>query len=467
MQRLAEDEGRREAVHAAHTARSTKALAAAREGFAATGDPAVFARPARDVGDHIAAFRRLAAAGERAELETFVADLWQLHRVLGWIENGLMFLEEALSIPDLGAERMAQWRLWRSDALFQLGRIDACEEAAYGVLQAVGEPATSRPAPVAIPTDLARLLLDRPRRQPGGRRAELAARAWSRISQVRFFDGNRDAFVAAMLRCVTYRGGAPLSAALAGSALVLDYTPFKRSASRMATRAERALDDADPFDRAWTHELVALHLLGRGDLDRSRRHALDGAAIFRSLGQRRNWAECQALAAYGHSFAGRIPEMRAEMHRLSRDGARLGDAASELWGAIGALYGDLATDGLTEPFDVARARALAAEVPDPNTLLLLHGNLAWLAAREGRLPEARDERARFEAACRSASMLSVYALHGFIGDFRALLLMAEEEPGARAEFGRALSRLRGFARSFPAARPFLSEATHLARDLRR
>jgi hypothetical protein len=313
---------------------------------------------------------------------------------------------------------------------------------------------------VAIPTDLARLLLDMPRWQPGGRRAELAARAWSRISQVRFFDGDRDAFVAAMLRCVTYRGGAPLSASLAGSALVLDYTPFKRSASRMALRAERALDDADPFDRAWTHELLGLHLLGRGDLGRSRHHVLTGAEIFRRLGQRRNWAECQALAAYGHSFAGRVAEMRAEMQVLSRDGARLRDAASELWGALGALYGDLALGGPSGPVDVARMRALSAEVPDPNTLLLLHGNLAWLAAHEGRLSDAREERARFDAAFRSASMLSVYALHGFIGDFRALRLLGEAgDAGAPEATRAAIARLRTFAKTFPAVRPFLAEAS--------
>ena len=459
LMRLAGDAPRREAVEAAHLKRSATMLDAARAAFAATGDPAAFDEAARDVGDHLLAFRRLAASGDLDALDGFVAGLWQLHRVRGWIENGLMLLEEALASPGLDAQRRAEWRLWQSDALFQLGRIDACDEAARGVLEAAGEPPAGRAPRLDIPVDLARLLLDRPRRQPGGRRAQLSARAWSRISQVRFFDGDRDAFVAAMLRAVTYRGGAPLSASLAGSALVLDYTPFKRSGSRMALRAERALDDADPFDRAWTHELLGLHLLGRGDLDRARRHVLTGAEIFRRLGQRRNWAECQALAAYGHSFAGRVAEMRAEMRALSREGAGVRDAASEVWGALGALYGDLKLGGPAEPFDIARARALSAEVPDPNTLLLLHGCLAWLAAHEGRLSDARDERARFDAAFRSATMLSIYALHGFIGDFRALMLLAAAGQGdARAEAARALARLRSFARTFPAARPFLSEA---------
>jgi predicted ATPase len=468
LRRLEDDPARRDAVHAAHGARSATILATARMAFAAAGEPAVFDAAAEGVGDHVAAFRRSAAGSDRAGLDALVADLWLLHRVLGWIEDGLMLLEEALAIPGLDAERMAQWRLWRSDALFQLGRIDACDEAARDVLRAVGEPAEGRTPQVEIPSGLARLLLDLPRIRPGGSRAELAARAWSRISQVRFFDGDRDAFVAAMLRCVTYRGGAPLSAALAGSALVLDYTPFRRSAARMARRAERALDDADPFDRAWTHELIGLHLLGRGDLDRSRHHTLEGAAIFRRLGQRRNWAECQALAAYAHAFAGRTGEMRAEMHALSRDGARVRDAASELWGALGALHGDLRLGEMTAPFDTAHARALAAEVPDPNTLLLLHGNLAWLAAREGRLADARDERTRFDAAFRGASMLSVYALNGFVGDFMALLALAENGSGdARSEAGRAIGRLRGFARTFPAARPFFAEATRLASDPRR
>ena len=82
------------------------------------------------------------------------------------------------------------------------------------------------------------------------------------------------------------------------------------------------------------------------------------------------------------------------------------------------------------------------------------------------LPDARDERARFDAAFRSASMLSIYALHGFIGDFRALMALAAAGQGdARADAAHTLARLRSFARTFPAARPFLAEATGLAKDL--
>jgi predicted ATPase len=457
----------RDRVHAAHAARSAAMLAAARDAFGACGDPAAFDAAAERVGDHLAAFRRLAVAPDRPGLDGFLGDLWLLHRSRGWIEDGAALLEEALALPGLDAGRVAQWRLWHSDALFQLGRVDASGEAARAALAALGERPAVGAGGAAVAAGLARVLLGQPRRAPGGHGATVAARAWNRIAQARFFEGDRDGFVAATLRSVTYRGAGSLPANLASTALVLGYTPFRASAARAALRAERTLHAADPFDRAWAHEQLALHGLGLGELDAARHHALEGAAIFRRLGQRRNWGECQTLATYGHFFAGRIAAARDEMAAVRDEARRLHEPAAELWGALGVLACDLMTGGAAEAFDDRRARSLAAAVPDPNTRLLLHGILAWRAACEGRPDEAREERQRFDMAFRSADMLSVYALNGFVADFRALLVLCEATPGDLHHAARRpISRLRRFARTFPAARPRLAEAVRLVRDAR-
>lgn len=464
QRRLQDDPARRAAVHAAHRARSADALAAARAAFDLNGDPATYDGAARMLGDHLAVFRRMAtdAATETAGLAAFVGDLWQLYRVRGWIEDGLEILLEALSIPGLPPGLAPQWQLWRSDALFQLGRIDASDAAARDVLTALGVRTLGITGGTQIATGLARLMLGLPRRRLDGAEAVLATRAWNRLAQVRFFDGDRKAFVASMLRAVTYRGANMMSVNLASSALLLNYTPFQKSATRLVRQAEQRLSGADPFDRAWTHELVALHSLGMGALAEARFHAIAGADIFRWLGQRRNWAECQALAAYCHCFAGDLDRTGAEMCALSVHGAQVRDAASELWGALGMLFVDLSQGGTGAASDIPRLRSLADEVPDPNTLLLLHGNLAWQAARQGRIVDAASERERFDMAFVSASMLSVYALNGFIADFNALQLIGEDGhagPAARP----TLRRLRRFAATFPAARPFLTQATAVLR----
>jgi len=475
QRRLEEDPARRAAVHAAHRARSETALSAARAAFDRDGDPGAYDRAAGMLGDHLAVFRRMATdpgtdtATKAGSLAAFVGDLWQLYRVRGWIEDGLALLQQALALPGLPRGLAPQWQLWRSDALFQLGRIEASDAAARDVLSALGERSPGVTGAAQITVGLARLILGLPRRRPGGAEAILATRAWNRLGQVHFFAGDRQAFVASTLRAVTYRGANAMPANLASSALLLNYTPFQSSAGALVRKAQERLSAADPFDRAWTHELIALHSLGRGAVDEARVHAIAGADIFRRLGQRRNWAECQALAAYCHCFRGDLDQTGAEMRALSMHGAQVRDAASELWGALGALFVDLSQGGTGMAADTVRYRLLADEVPDPNTSLLLHGNLAWQAARQGRRRDAAIERDRWDAAFRSASMLSVYALNGFIADFNALRLLGFEGdagPSARA----TLRRFRRFAADFPAARPFLAQATaalHPSADLER
>lgn len=468
LRRLDETPALRDAVHAAHAARSAAALSAARAAFVASGDPAAFDSAADLLGDHLAAFERFVDAAQGLRIDDFVADLWLLHRVRGWIEDGAILLERALGIAGLDAERGALWRLWRSDALFQIGRVDASAEAAFAALALLGERGGVGAGRAAIMEGLARVLLRAPRQGPPGEGATLAARAWNRIAQARFFEGDRDGFVAATLRSVTYRGSGSLPATLASTALVLAYTPFRAGAARAARQAERTLDVADLFDRAWAHEQVALYRLGMGELDDARRHALDGAAIFRRLGQRRNWAECQALAAHAQFFGGRAGAARDEMRALRDEGVRLREGLGEVWGAVAVLTADLMLGGPIAPFDAIRARSLASEASDPNTWLLLHGAQAWLAAVEGRLADAAEERRRFDRVCQGADMLSVYALNGFIGDFMALLALRAAAHGeAGPATARSLRRFKRFAATFPAAKPTLRRFERLCAAARR
>ena len=459
-------------IGAAHFARSSATLTAARIAFGRSGDPASFDVARSQIGDHLQAFRHASKSRHGQAMFDLSADLWLLYSVTGWIEDGLALLDAALTLPEVPPRHRAEWLRWRSDALFQLGRMDAADEAARGALAALGEPPNINAGPLGIAAGLARVLLGLRHSRTGSEdrvhdRAIPASRAWNRIAQVRFFDGDRNGFVASTLHSATYAGAALMPGNLGSVALLLNYTPFRPWADGFARQAEARLDRGNPFDRGWTRELLALHHLGRGSLADARHHAIEGANQFRRLGQRRNWSECQALAAYALFFGGETDRAGAEMRALRHEGALLRDGAAEVWGALGALFADLSRGVPVAAFDADRARALAVQVSDPNTDLLLHGNLAWHAASEGRFDDAVGHRKAFDAVFRRASMLSVYALNGFHSDIEALCLITDRTGrGAGREAHRAIQRLRDMARAFPAARPFLAWANERTRHLR-
>src|SRR5690606_14336035 len=160
-------------------------------------------------------------------------------------------------------EYACRWRLWLSDALFQLGRHDECKEAVLGSLGALGEPI---PSPEAAGRYAARELIKLPLPARwislGGTGAPLrddVARTHNRLAQVHFFEGHRLAFLAATLRSVNVAAVSDAVEHWASGALALAHTPLRAVAARYARRARRSIDHAEPFARAWAHEQLGLY----------------------------------------------------------------------------------------------------------------------------------------------------------------------------------------------------------------
>ena len=106
--------------------------------------------------------------------------------------------------------------------------------------------------------------------------------------------------------------------------------------------------------------------------------------------------------------------------------------------------------------ELEKHASLLARIVDPKTQLLYHGIRAWLLARAKRTDAALSELGTFQSVFADASMLSIYALNGFVGHMMALTALHRTNPASPsvAEFGRTgVKQLNAFARVFPSARP--------------
>ncbi|HLF24320.1 MAG TPA: hypothetical protein VI565_10400, partial [Burkholderiales bacterium] len=415
---------------------------------------APFAATRRELGNLLAAFDYLVACQAPDRLAPLLAGLWTFHRRLGWFEDGAVLLRRALKIPGMSAELIARWQLWLSDAYFQLGRHGECRDAVLASLALSAEPTPETGSSRwYVLRELSKVML-RMRRAP--RSAPIArdiARAHNRLAQVYFFEGDRDRFLASTLRSVNV--GVAINAApfLASGALVLSYTPFANAAARHARRALRVLNQADPFDRAWTHEQLALYYLGCGNLVATDTCAKEGAALFRSLGQHKNYGECLGLHAYAAAHMGDLRASRTRWEQAWQLGCERNELFSQVWAACGFLTLDLRSGARVPPSRFATASALAGKLVDPNTHIIYYGILAWLSARQCKTADAIDALRKCRWLFANSSMLSIYALDGFVGQAMALRELGAGEqiaPAALAQIGTGvLGDFDKFASVFP------------------
>ncbi len=457
------------AVREAHARHFSALLQTGHRRFRTHADTTILDDLRAEQGNLRTVFDQLIDTRSVEALTGFVSGLWTLYRMQGWFDEAAIFLERALALPGLPPPTAARWRLWLSDACFQLGRHADCRTAALECVQGHGDITAEDGSPRwHMLRELACTLIGHRWRWADLDQAAVdnIARAHNRLAHVYFYEGDRPRFVASTLRSINIDRAGNLPAHMASGALVLSYTPFKTLAARYAARAARLLDRSGMAERAWAHEQLCLYWLANGDFDAAAMHGRAGADIFASLRQYRSWGECTALVGYAHQFSGRLPEARAAMQVLHDEGVRVREAASELWGLLALRAMDLriGPDGPVGDLDqdLDTIDKLAAQVVDPNTGLLRHGVLAWRFARAGRSAEAVASVDTFCRVFDRASMTSIYAVNGFIGSAMALMDLSHRqavEPRALARLSeRLFEHARSFGRVLPGARPQL---THL------
>jgi predicted ATPase/DNA-binding SARP family transcriptional activator len=461
--KLAQDADRAGAIRERHAIHYESLLREEHSRFERDPLGTAFERTRQDLANLLAAFDYRLGRGAAEPLAELLRGLWVFHKRFGWFADGAALLRRAIQLPSLPAEYACRWRLWLSDALFQLGRHDECRETVLASLAALGEPV---PSPGAAGRQVARELLKLalPSRwiSLGGARAPLrddVARTHNRLAQVHFFEGDRLAFLAATLRSVNVAAVSDAVEHWASGALALAHTPLRSVAARYARRAERSIAHAEPFARAWAHEQLGLYALGIGEFASAERHTGQGAALFRELGQDKYWGECATLRVYAAIMRGDLAAARERVaDNLERSRERR-ERFAEVWALCGIAHLELRA-GRQPPADFDAAAGVVVDLVDPNTGLLYFGHAAWAAARRGDAPAALDALGTCHRVTRGATMLSIYALNGFIGQVMALIELAgrpANRDGQSELDGTAAAILRDFKRfaaPFPAAGPY-------------
>ena len=423
-----------------------------------------FARTRQELGNLLAAFELRVAGGEAERLVELLRGLWTFHKRLGWFTDGAALLRRALELPGVRLEHACRWRLWLSDASFQLGRHDECKQAVLANLAALSEPI---PPPDAAARHIVRELLKLalPARwislgvEREGLRDDVA-RTHNRLAQLYFFEGDRLAFLAATLRSMTVAAVSDAVEHWASGALALAHTPLRGLAARYARRAERSIHRAEPFARAWAHEQLGLYALGIADFGNSQRHNAQGAALFWELGQYKYWGECSTLHVYGAMLRGDLGTARERFEETLRKSRAQHERFAEVWALCGLAHIELRS-GRQPASAFGAIEAWLADLVDPNTALLYFGNAAWTAARRGNAGSAFVALDTCHRVMERATMLSIYALNSFIGQVMALVELtarpvpAGDEHDLQGTAQVVLSDFKRFAAPFPAAWPYL------------
>jgi DNA-binding SARP family transcriptional activator/predicted ATPase len=462
--KLGAEPGQLAVVQQAHAGYFAGLLAAELARFRRDPLNVAFDETRQELGNHIVALEYFLAAGDVARVVDQLEGLWCFHKRRGWFADGAVLLRRGLAMPDLALAPACRLRLWLSDACFQLGLHDEGKEAVLESLARAGETVPEERAGAFAAREVLRQLLPGDAAAIGADRAGLRddlARTHNRLAQLYFFEGDRLRFLGSTLRSMSAAGASDAPEHWATGALALAHVPVRGLAARYARRAARTVGRAEPFARAWSHEQLALYYLGVGRFADAEFHAGQGAALFGALGQHKNWGESATLHTYPALFHGDLPEAGRRFTALVTTAREVREAFAEIWGICGLAHLALRTGG-----DPASAHAeltslapLLGRLVDPNTDILYHGNVAWLAARLGRTREALDAIAACRRVVANASMLSVYATNGFIGQAMALLELAAADQGPSAArldgvAGPVLRDFARFARPFAACQPY-------------
>jgi hypothetical protein len=461
--KLARDPERARAIRERHASYYESLLRDEHARFESDPLLSAFARTRQELGNLLAAFEYRLARAEFEPLAGLLRGLWVFHKRLGWFADGAALLRRALQLPAVPLEHACRWRLWLSDASFQLARHDECKEAVLASLGALGEPI---PAPGAAGHYIIRELLKQALPAPwislGAQHAPLrddVARTYNRLAQVHFFEGDRFAFLAATLRSMNVAAVSDAVEHWASGALALAHTPLRWLAARYARRAERSIERAEPFARAWAHEQLGLYALGIGDFESSERHTGQGAELFWELGQHKYWGECATLHVYVAAMRGDLATARERFSETLRKSRERRERFAEVWALCGLAHVELRS-GQRPSVDLGAIEATVGDLVDPNTALLYFGNLAWAAARRGDADAALEAIDTCHRVTERATMLSIYALNGFIAQVMALAeIAARPAPSAsRRDLGKTadvvLRDFKRFAGPFPAAWPY-------------
>lgn len=388
----------------------------------------------------------------------------------------LRFVAQAVTQAAQGAvavdaPRRARWSWYQGEALLKLARYADSRGHFIDALRLLGQAVPASGAGLGL--SLAGQLVQQwgHRLRGGARRAasaqhddlRLAAHLHQRLAEVGYWGHDILLLMhsAAASLNLAERAGASrqlqlayhvfgFDAGLAGSAAL-----WRRYTARAAALApEVGHTETDAFGA----QLDAIYFNAQArwrEMDDAARRA---GTLFERIGERFRGQTCVVLRAWGTLHRGEAETARALFREVLASAA--GEAPTQVlaWGVAGLVAVELAQGRATAPADTARLEALVAEGVDHSDAILCHGLLALAQQRTG--GDAAGHAARAAVLIDKWPPASFHTLLGSaaVVQVRRLAWQHARDPGAAAEWARALRGLARFAAACPVGVPFVWRA---------
>jgi tetratricopeptide (TPR) repeat protein len=294
-----------------------------------------------------------------------------------------------------------------------------------------------------------------------------AAAAYERLGQIYYFanDMLRTGHACLLTTNLAEISGSPSHLARGYANLciglsVIPIHPLARMYRRRAIEIARRLDR--PLDLAWVLEIRGLYDMGVGSWDECRRALEEAVAICDRLGDRRHWAESQALLAAVLFYQGELAESDRMGLRLEEEGQHA-DGHMQGNGLLAQIRAAWMPQGkLADTIHAAETvLGLYPDEMDPGSKVWAQALVALAHLRLGSLEPARQAAEQTMNLIARFNPTAFWTIEGYGLLAEVYLSLWEREvssPSGGQQYARpaqdACSRLRSFARVFPAAKPY-------------
>jgi class 3 adenylate cyclase/tetratricopeptide (TPR) repeat protein len=423
------------------------------------------------------------AAGETIRARSSLGNAGEAALRTGAYREALGFFTGALRLAETAGVKLptttqASWERQLGEVYHNSGRLIESHELLTTATRRLGWPfpqgrrAVTRSLLRAIGIQVAhRLGLYRPYRLSNPAQRREAARAYTTIAQLAYYENQLLPALYAMLHSLNLAETIPpspeLATAYAGVQLAVGATPLARVYRRLAQRTAQALGHLPSL--AWIAEVHALNAIGRADWRHARAAVAYGVTVAVQIGDQRRRAECLALAVLIDTQTGAHTQAVQAAARLYEFGLQNADVQVQTWGLVGQA------ENLLYLGDEARATVLLGQAETLITEnfghalaeeLWVYGLMAWAALQRGDLRQAR---ALATVALDLGGPLpptAMYALGGYSATAEVALALLEQSTyttPAEARQLRSLARrvclMFGYlALLFPLVRPAAARA---------
>ncbi|MEN8162179.1 MAG: hypothetical protein ABFS41_19065, partial [Myxococcota bacterium] len=225
-------------------------------------------------------------------------------------------------------------------------------------------------------------------------RALEAALTYSQLATSFFFAGSSSRTLVAILLGLRYgekaRADRPIVDACARLGFVTGTARLRPVANHYFARARRGAERlGDPRARGIALYFEAMHGIGLGDWEKTRKLGDRAAALLEESGDAQEAEVARTIAAHGFFYPGDVASADERVQQVLDTAMRRGNAQHTCWGRFLRARSELVRGRTAEALELARsALTLIEDLPDTLSNVMLEGTLALAALRAGQTDEA-------------------------------------------------------------------------------